>query len=131
MNQKINTRRQFLKTIGLTGVSLVTSISGLKCVTKPKNEIFDGRSFLPQMKGEKGNPREWVFCHYNPQWGNRTLKRYVHDKKWKLYHDGRIINLQNDPLEQHPVSMDRLDEKTKDKIERFQSVLDQMKYVKR
>ena len=34
----------------------------------PKDEIFDGRSFLPQLLGEKGNPREWVFCHYKPKW---------------------------------------------------------------
>lgn len=103
------------------------TLAGAAQIALPENEIFDGRSFLPQINGEKGNPREWVFCHYDPKWGNRTLKRYVHDKKWKLYHDGRIINLVNDPLEKHPVSFDNLDENTKNKMKRFQDVLDKMK----
>jgi arylsulfatase A len=93
----------------------------------PENEIFDGRSFMPQLFGEKGNPREWVFCFYKPKWGKRNLKRYVHDKKWKLYHNGRIINLEDDPLEKYPISYDDLDEETKIRIKRFQDVLDRMK----
>ena len=27
----------------------------------------DGRSFLPQLRGEKGNPREWLYAWYNPE----------------------------------------------------------------
>jgi arylsulfatase A len=93
----------------------------------PEKNIFDGRSFMPQLLCEKGNPREWVFCHYQPKWGKRNLKRYVHDKKWKLYHDGRIINFEDDPLEKNPISFENLDEKTKYKIKQFQDVLDRMK----
>ncbi|MCP5120360.1 MAG: sulfatase-like hydrolase/transferase, partial [bacterium] len=26
---------------------------------------LDGRSFLPQLKGERGNPREWIYTYYN------------------------------------------------------------------
>ena len=93
----------------------------------PKENIFDGRSFLPQLFGKKGNPRNWVYCHYQPKWGKRKLQRYVHDKEWKLYHDGNFYNIVNDPLEQNPISFNKIDEKIKTNIKRFQDVLDKMK----
>ena len=46
-------------------------------ISLPKDEIFDGRSFLPQLLGEAGNPRDWVFCHYKPKWGKWNLKRLI------------------------------------------------------
>jgi arylsulfatase A-like enzyme len=63
----------------------------------------DGRSFLPQLKGETGEPRDWIFCHYDPRWGNWQPARFVMDKKWKLYEDGRFFNVEKDPLEQQPI----------------------------
>ena len=30
----------------------------------PNKFIADGRSFLPQLRGKKGNTREWIFCYY-------------------------------------------------------------------
>ena len=43
-------------------------------VSVPPKLGIDGRSFLPQLKGEKGNPREWIHCWYSPQ-GNAVLGR--------------------------------------------------------
>ncbi len=96
-------------------------------INLPDDEIFDGRSLLPQLFGEKGNPREWVFCSYQPKWGKWNPQRFVHAKKWKLYDDGRIINLENDPLEKNPVPFETLDKNTKNKISHFQKVLYMMK----
>ena len=31
----------------------------------PEAEVFDGRSFLPQLRGEAGDPRESIFVHYD------------------------------------------------------------------
>lgn len=68
----------------------------------------DGRSFLPQLLGQKGNPRDHIFCHYDPRWGPmaKTPTRFVRDKRFKLYHDGRLYDTKADPLEQHPVESD-------------------------
>lgn len=68
----------------------------------------DGRSFLPQILGKFGNPREWIYCDYNPKWGKWMQKKYVQTKKWKLYADGSFINLLQDFEENNPLSMDEL-----------------------
>src|SRR2546426_2240679 len=36
----------------------------------PKGTPVDGRSFLPQLRGERGNPKEWIYCHYDPRPGH-------------------------------------------------------------
>jgi arylsulfatase A len=70
----------------------------------PSGAALDGRSFLPQIKGEKGHPREWIFCHYEPRHGpNNSKTRFVHDKEFKLYQDGRLIDLNADELEKSPI----------------------------
>lgn len=70
----------------------------------------DGQSFLPQLKGEKGTPREWVFCHYDPVQKpinliptNKLAARFFRDVRYKLYSDGRFFDTVNDPDEQHPI----------------------------
>jgi arylsulfatase A-like enzyme len=69
----------------------------------PPEHPRDGRSFLPQVLGQKGKPREWIFCDYNPRWGNnRPPARWAMDHRWKLYGDGRFFDLRQDPLEQKP-----------------------------
>lgn len=61
-----------------------------------KGDPIDGRSFLPQLKGEKGDPRDWVLMHYQPYWGRFTGKQYVRDENFKLYRDGRFYQVPND-----------------------------------
>ena len=66
---------------------------------------MDGRSFLPQLKGEKGNPRDWVFFHFDPQaQGSErpNVARFIRDHRWKLYEDGRLYDLSSDPEEESP-----------------------------
>jgi arylsulfatase A len=71
----------------------------------PKGVTLDGRSFLPQIKGEKGKPREWIFCHYEPRHGNNNRKvRYAQDARYKLYQDGKMYDIVADMLEQKPLA---------------------------
>ncbi|UCE43158.1 MAG: sulfatase-like hydrolase/transferase [Candidatus Aminicenantes bacterium] len=99
-------------------------ISGAEFLLEP---VLDGRSFVPQLLGKKGNPRDWIFCHYEPKWGKWKLKRYAQSKKWKLYSNGQIFDIQSDPDELYPVSLDRLNEKNAGGIQMLQKVLDTMK----
>ncbi|MCO8125169.1 sulfatase-like hydrolase/transferase [Stieleria sp. TO1_6] len=63
----------------------------------------DGRSFLPQLRGEPGNPRHWVLNHYQPYWGQFKGTQYVRDQDFKLYRSGDFFNVPNDLLEANPL----------------------------
>lgn len=55
----------------------------------------DGRSFHPQLKGNPGNPRDWVLCHYEPYW-NKKPGQFVRNQHYKLYRDGRFFRVPAD-----------------------------------
>ena len=103
----------------------------------PGDFIVDGRSFLPQVKGQKGNPKEWLYFHYEkgkdivtPDTVNRKgePKRWVRDKKWKLYNDGKLFNVAKDPFERDAVTPDTPEAAAI--VKKFQKVLDSFPKVR-
>lgn len=72
----------------------------------PTDREIDGHGFLPQLKGEPGDPREWIVCYYDPQWGDREASFYARDKRHKLYRNGKFYDLKSDPLEQNPIDVE-------------------------
>ncbi len=78
------------------------TLAGAAGLEMPDRHPGDGRSFLPQIRGEGGRPRDDIFCHYEPKWGNFQPARWVRDHRWKLYDDGRFFDLSRDPLETGP-----------------------------
>ena len=66
---------------------------------------IDGVSFLPQVRGRAGSPREWLYCSYDPRPGNPRFppSRWARDTRWKLYGDGRLYDLAADPDERSPI----------------------------
>ncbi len=92
--------------------------------TDVSGEVLDGRSFLPQIRGEKGNPRDWVFCHYTPRWGSNDHTRFVRDHVYKLYIDGRFYNVPADVLEKNALTPEDMENPAA--RERLQAVLDSM-----
>lgn len=83
----------------------------------------DGLSFYPQLLGKKTKVRDWIFCHYDPNWGNFKPKTYVQDKIWKLYSNGEIFNLQEDPLEKSPVDVEAQTDSAIAVINTFRDIL--------
>ncbi|MEM7477417.1 MAG: sulfatase-like hydrolase/transferase [Planctomycetota bacterium] len=75
----------------------------------PKDRTLDGRSFLPQLKGEFGNPRDSVLVHYDksPQAKKPSFRRvrFAYDGQYKLYLDGRLFDVPNDWEEQNSISL--------------------------
>jgi arylsulfatase A-like enzyme len=68
---------------------------------------IDGRSFLPQVRGQKGNPRDALFAHFDPHPSCKAdlpPTRLAWDHRYKLYLDGRLYDWKADPLEQKPLS---------------------------
>jgi len=65
----------------------------------PPGLVIDGKSFAPQLKGAQGRPRKWAYCQWNG-------KAWIRTQEWKLYRDGRLYNMENDPLEKSPILPD-------------------------
>ena len=72
-------------------------------VSVPTELSLDGRSLLAQLRGEKGNPREWIYCWYARGGGSEAEAEFAMNRHFKLYRDGRLLDLARDADEQHPL----------------------------
>ncbi len=74
----------------------------------PPDRVADGHSFMPQLRGQKGTPREWIYCHYDPRPGHDKdqygLLIFARNQRYKLYSDGRLFDIDADVLEEHPLA---------------------------
>ena len=70
-------------------------------------ETLDGRSFLPQLLGGNGDPRKWIFVHYDrdPSLAEVPFPRvrFARTKRYKLYSDGRFYDVPHDWEEETPL----------------------------
>jgi arylsulfatase A len=62
----------------------------------PDGVTIDGRSFAPQIRGEAGNPREWVYVELQG-------RAYVATKRWKTNKRGQLFDMKDAPYKQVPV----------------------------
>lgn len=69
----------------------------------PDRLAIDGRSFLDSLRGQPGNPREWVYCWFSRN-GGAEGKQWARNRQYKLYADGRMFDVPADPLEQSPLN---------------------------
>jgi arylsulfatase A len=80
----------------------------------------DGASFLAELRGAPMQPRDPVFIYYWPRPEKGKPLRFARGQRWKLYGDGRLIDVPNDVMEQFPVS-------GQDEVrERLQKAIDRM-----
>ena len=76
-------------------------------VTVPPALNVDGRSFLPQLRGEKGKPREWIYCWYS-RGGGPVGREWARNQRYKLYRKGGFYDVSKDVLEKKPLNIDEL-----------------------
>lgn len=95
----------------------------------PTQLKIDGRSFLPQLLCEKGNPREWIYCWYSRSGKIDELSELARNKKYKLYTSGEFYNIQEDFYEKNPLALDDLNKEEKKAynvlnkaLEKFESI---------
>jgi len=81
--------------------------------TIPAKLKTDGRSFLPQLRGQIGNPHEWLYVWYNDNGGAQAKYEFTHNANYKLYTDGRFFDAKKDELEKSPLADNELDAKAK------------------
>jgi arylsulfatase A len=70
---------------------------------------IDGRSFLPRVRGEKGQPREWIYSWYSPrQSADTTVREFAFNQRFKLYRTGQFFDLAADVAEKQPLKVAEL-----------------------
>ena len=77
-------------------------------IAVPRELNIDGRSFLPQLKGEKGHPREWIYCWFSRSGDASEAKEFARNQRYKLYRTGEFYDIYNDPLESTPLARENL-----------------------
>ncbi len=74
----------------------------------PSNVEIDGRSFLTQIFGETGAPREYILMDYDRDPDKPTGPfppvRFARTKRFKLYSDGRFFDIPQDWEEERPIA---------------------------
>ncbi len=86
----------------------------------------DGISFLPALLNRKGPKRTSSICHYDCRWGRFPAVQFAYDTGFKVYRDGRIFSLLNDPNENRPVDIGELDSDDKKRVQQLQSKLSKL-----
>jgi arylsulfatase A len=85
----------------------------------------DGVSFLPQLLGQRGNPRESLYAWYASDGGPVARWEYAMSARHKLYRDGNFYELTTDPFEKSPLKASTLTGEPAEAARALQAVLDQ------
>lgn len=85
----------------------------------PANTIIDGRSLAAQFRGERGQPREWVFNQLAKQW-------WVRSDGWKLNQSGELFDMSGAPFEEKLVPAETKSPAALAARQRLQAALDKL-----
>ena len=83
----------------------------------PAKTIIDGRSFLAQVRGQQGKPREWIFIELARMW-------YVREAGWKLTQTSELFNMSDAPFTEKLVAAGTTDPAAIAARKRLQAALD-------
>jgi len=103
----------------------------LDIVRKPLPAAHDlnGISFYPELMSENSTAprREWIYSFYDPRpgWDKDRFTRHVsaRNRRWKLYANGKLYDVANDSLEQHPITSEADSAETANVRKRLAAVL--------
>lgn len=86
----------------------------------------DGHSFLPQLRGEKGQPREWIYCWYAPNQNQvNDPREFAATERYKLFRDGRFFEIDAPRLEEKPLDAAQLSGEAAAARQKLLAVLEQ------
>ncbi|MBW3543563.1 MAG: sulfatase-like hydrolase/transferase [Planctomycetes bacterium] len=104
---------------------LPTLCEGAGVQEVPAAVAMDGRSFLPQLLGRPGQPRERLYCWYARNGGPTASVEFAMSTTHKLYRDGRLFNLASDPFEERPLEAAKASGSDAQAVRALQAALDQ------
>lgn len=85
----------------------------------PEGVKLDGHSFAPQLRGEKGAPRDWIYIQLGQKW-------YARNDGWKLNETGELYDMGDAPFGEKLVSPDQENSGAKNGRKKLQAVLDEL-----
>ena len=115
---------------GRVNDDLVCSVDFLPTVCEagganvPAELAIDGQSFLPQLLGRLGKPRDSYYLWYARNGGRDATFEFAQGRTLKLYRDGTVHDLVRDPFEETPLRTATLTGAAADEARRLQAVLD-------
>lgn len=122
---------------GRTSRALVDStdflptLSSLAGAPPKRVSDLDGQSFHRILTGEGNSTRRWVYMHQDPRPGwdkdRFHLIRFARNRRYKLYEDGRLFAMSQDPMEERPLFVWGDGQESRSARTRLQGVLDSMK----
>jgi len=75
-------------------------------VNLPESFVCDGRSFLPQLKGQAGDPRDWIYVWYSRTGGpQKRGEEFTRNQRYKLYRTGKMYDIENDVDEKQSLNL--------------------------
>jgi len=101
------------------------TLCSLAGVEVPSPSEMDGRSFLPQVLGEEGDPREHLYSWYSVRGDSVKARVSARTKRYKLYGDGKFFDLESDVRELTPLDRSALSEQASAVMQDLQGVIDQ------
>jgi len=84
---------------------------------------IDGRSFLPQLRGEKGDARKWIYSWYSRSGEVSKARVFARNHLYKLYESGEFYKIPKDYEELNPLEFQELDSDTKGVYQMLNDVL--------
>lgn len=85
----------------------------------PQGVTIDGKSFLPQLRGEAGTLRESIFVELGRKW-------YVREAQWKLNQGGELFDMTGAPFSEPLVPADSTEPTAVAARKRLQAKLDEL-----
>jgi arylsulfatase A len=100
----------------LAELSGVEDLSGLK---------VDGRSFLPHLRGEQGQGREWIYSWYSRKGQQEDARVFARNQRYKLYGDGSFFDIREDMEEKEPLRAEDLSPEQQEVRKKLRQVIEQ------
>jgi arylsulfatase A len=82
----------------------------------PEGFKYDSVSIAPQLRGEKGKPREWAYVQLGPRW-------FVREQGWKMNESKELFDMSDAPFVEKPVAASADTEASKAARARLTAVL--------
>lgn len=93
-------------------------------ISIPQSPKIDGQSFLPQLQGKKGQPRQWIYNWYSRSGEAEKASVFARNQQYKLYTNGQFFEVPKDYLEENPLAINQLQGKAKSDYQLLKGVLE-------